>query len=413
MFRGPFDVDLSTARTLWTPEQFQRHAPYMPVPARLTTLRVITAAQPEPGMAASGHAFCEGPDTEFIAGGDNGNSHRHVAIGRHGKFVQWGYSASADNLTPTGAALLCNVIVYASGLADEQVHVLRYAKPRTLLLGSGLDLAQDRNTGPATQCVSPQSLRDIWGDTPPAGTDGDLDSRRTFWNENHGYLTYTGTIARGHYHLDEDAKSWGIANDDIALLHRCLDALITGQDTERATRLWTRYTGRPVEDLETERLWLAQNKEALYFSKWAGYRWQSSREPHPRGYPHHPRHTDRVRADLYAVSIAPGRARITVDILVEPGWYVYAPGSTEGIPVRLSVDSKGEHAIEDVRCPEGSDGLLSGQFQIETDLTTTDSVLAVRLTAQPCTKIMCEPPREVWLTTTVVSANERSAPQVA
>ncbi|MFF0087404.1 hypothetical protein ACFYR1_48350 [Streptomyces canus] len=191
----------------------------------------------------------------------------------------------------------------------------------------------------------------------------------------------------------------------LTMLHRCLDALTAGKDAERAALLWTRYTGRPIEDLAAERRWLAENEEALYFSDWAGYQWQSTREPRPRGYRHGPRPQDRVRADLRAVGTMPGRVRVTVDVLVEEGWYVYAPGSAEGIPVLLSVHGEGGHVLEDVRCPEGAEGLLGGRFQIEAEMATEDCALSVRLRVQTCNKVMCEPPRDLWLTATVTGRN--------
>lgn len=405
VFQGPFAVDLNRSQYARPSEQFLRYAPFTPVPAGISALRVIRTPQQHPGLASSGHSFLEGPDTEFIAGGDNRRSHTYPAIGRHGKFVLWGFTAPAKDLTPEGEALLRNVIVHTAGLAGEQVNVLRYAKPRTVLISDGLGLLKDLHEEPADDRLGPESLRDAWGPTPPAGSDGDLEQRRAFWRQNRGYLAYSGDFSKGHFFVDEDARAWGVANDDISMLHRCLDALTTGEDSERATRLWTRYTGRPVEDPAVERRWLADNEEALYFSDWAGYQWQSTREPRPRGYRRGPRRQDRVLADLDAIGTAPGRVRITVDVLVEASWYVYAPGATEGIPILLYTDEERGHVLQNVRCPEGADGLLSGRFRIDAEMITPDSALSVRLRVQTCNKVMCEAPRDLWLATTVTGRN--------
>jgi hypothetical protein len=107
--------------------------------------------------------------------------------------------------------------------------------------------------------------------------------------------------------------------------------------------------------------------------------------------------TGHVRAELRAVCTAPGRARATVEISVEPGWYVYAPGSPEGKPVALVADTNGGQTIDSVTFPEATDWLLSGQFELQADMATSDRDIAVQLHVQTCNKSVCESPRSLKL----------------
>jgi hypothetical protein len=110
-----------------------------------------------------------------------------------------------------------------------------------------------------------------------------------------------------------------------------------------------------------------------------------------------PRGSDHVQATLRAVRTAPARVRVTVDVSVDPGWHVYGPGSSEGKPVALTVDSESGHELEKVRFPQAADGLLSGRFEVEAELSTTDPDVALILAVQACNKVICEAPGSLRL----------------
>ena len=84
----------------------------------------------------------------------------------------------------------------------------------------------------------------------------------------------------GWYELevDEDAREIGIANDDIALLDRCVELLGT-KAGERARRVLERYTGQSFALSNGWRKWLRDNRERLFFSDAGGYRWYVDTRP--------------------------------------------------------------------------------------------------------------------------------------
>lgn len=55
----------------------------------------------------------EAPDTEvLVAGYNTGKMNGAVAVGRHGNFLQWGFSAPPAKMTEAGRKLFLNCIVY-------------------------------------------------------------------------------------------------------------------------------------------------------------------------------------------------------------------------------------------------------------------------------------------------------------
>ncbi|MER6014918.1 hypothetical protein [Streptomyces bluensis] len=114
-----------------------------------------------------------------------------------------------------------------------------------------------------------------------------------------------------------------------------------------------------------------------------------------------PRGSDHVHATLRAVRTAPGRVRATVEVSVEPGWHVYGPDSSEGKPLALTADGERGHEVENVRFPQTADGLLSGCFEVEAELSTADPEVALVLAVQACNKVICEAPGTLRLTAAV------------
>ncbi|WP_100896409.1 hypothetical protein [Cellulophaga sp. RHA19] len=72
--------------------------------------------------------------------------------------------------------------------------------------------------------------------------------------------------------LDEDAKSLGIANNDIKLLEKAVSMLKIGRDKEMAYRLLLRYTKQTFKTDKEWGNWFKKNHKNLYFSEGDGYK---------------------------------------------------------------------------------------------------------------------------------------------
>lgn len=90
-----------------------------------------------------------------------------------------------------------------------------------------------------------------------------------------------------------------------------------------------------------------------------------------------------VSARLQVTSLA-----IDLEVRVEPGFYVFAPGATEGLPVEVTLaDSDTE--LSGLNYPESSGGRLSGVFHITAELSRPVSSAAIAVRVQPCNGLQC------------------------
>ncbi|MFD2421012.1 hypothetical protein [Amycolatopsis pigmentata] len=90
-----------------------------------------------------------------------------------------------------------------------------------------------------------------------------------------------------------------------------------------------------------------------------------------------------VTARLHVAGLA-----IDIEIRVQPGYHVFAPGATEGLPVEVTIaDSDAE--LSGLEYPESSSGRLSGVFHITAQLSRPASSAAIAVRVQPCNGLQC------------------------
>lgn len=70
-------------------------------------------------MISKSAGFLDSPDVEFISGGVSAKGLEEVAIGRHGNFLHWGFSASPEEMTEEAKSVFANAIVYISQFAGQ------------------------------------------------------------------------------------------------------------------------------------------------------------------------------------------------------------------------------------------------------------------------------------------------------
>jgi hypothetical protein len=80
----------------------------------------------EGNVIARSYGFGDSPDTEILAVGFNhGKNYGAVGIGRHGNFLQWGYSDPPSKMTEAGRRLFLNCIHYIQRF-DGKVPLVRW-----------------------------------------------------------------------------------------------------------------------------------------------------------------------------------------------------------------------------------------------------------------------------------------------
>jgi len=415
VFAGPFEVPPIESTSIPSPDNFAHYAKVKNVPATVSTVDIALAqgneeelqvemkrasavgdraatlaamqSLPTPGLVSTSAGFLDSPDCERICGGINMKAHDYVAIGRQGRFLQWGFHADPSDMTPLGRALFANVVAYIATFAGAPVEALRVAQSRDALAVS-LSFADSG---------SEERISQLFGGTAPAGIGVTSDEALSWLVEHRPYVRHVGSGPAAHWQVDDDAMALGPAIDSVTLLDGCLEQVEQGFDADRSRRLWKRYTHRPLDDVATERAWLEANRGDMFFSDCAGYRWiVRSDLPSLRPTDVQLTGNDQVRATLNAHRDATV-VRAWVKVHIIPGHYVYAPGAADGVPVAVGLPDGSPFTLLDVVFPPSEDGHLSGYQFLELTLEGAGDVLTVLLAVQSCDEQSCQPPTTLTL----------------
>lgn len=253
----------------------------------------------------------DAPDGEFISGGQNSKGPDSMAIGRQGSFLHWGFAASPTFMTDEAKLVFVNSICYihkfkgqrafvkkesvstrdsidftlyqltAKGAAAWEAHtakgIVEHQKMTEELMvrrekGEKLTEMEEARLKWAAPSWSqsgalealPEDLRDLLGD--------DIAGYRKYYEENRPWLYSDPAERYGALTVDEDARSIGIANNDLRLLDHCIDLLQKNPEDEKALRLLTRYTGQSFDSANQWREWLEQRRGFLFFSDHSGFK---------------------------------------------------------------------------------------------------------------------------------------------
>lgn len=132
IFHTPYPVDLH-AEVKPTPEQALHYAYLIPqgVPETISMWKVQTKGFSTDkgfriGLVSRPWGYEDGIDAEYISGGVSQKSLDAVAIGRHGNFFHWGFSASPKYMTEQGKLVFINSIVYIAKFKGQGIIVRKY-----------------------------------------------------------------------------------------------------------------------------------------------------------------------------------------------------------------------------------------------------------------------------------------------
>jgi hypothetical protein len=125
VFFKPFKVE--PVYEFWeTPDSYRRYPGGSELTPMLKVWHVQQTAGPEKRFIAPYGAVArpwdakEAPDAEILTIGYNtGKMNGAVAVGRHGNFLQWGFSAPPSKMTDAGQKFFLNCICYAAQFDDK------------------------------------------------------------------------------------------------------------------------------------------------------------------------------------------------------------------------------------------------------------------------------------------------------
>lgn len=400
IFNGPFKVKM-TIESKTTPEG-ATHLPYFydgPLPEKVNMWRVQTKGYKtdkdiSPGLVARPWDY-KSPDAENISSGVCDKTLDAVAIGRHGNFFHWGFSASPDEMTDEAKPVFANAIVYISKFAGkkpidrkfmDRIATREYLKERRYLLtresydarnisevefaeqmlkskkeaqekqSKGVKLTADESRYLSYNKPPLKSYEEYFKEMASRGGGNlyekfgmDIESYNKYFNENYNYF-----FGEGFYNMevDEDVKSLGIPNFDKRILDEAIKMLEIGKDVEKGRRILARYTLADFATPEEWRMWYESYKNQLFWSESCGWLFLiNSYEPGINDYI--ARQERRFASDLATgetndnepVAIASqyivlqnGKKLLQIKIKIHPGYHIYDKVSSSDAYLPTSVN---------------------------------------------------------------------------
>lgn len=318
IFNGPFPVKM-TVRMRPTPEDAYHYAYYAdgPIPDSLPMWQVqtkgyITDKGFRVGMVSRPWGFEDSPDAEYISSGVCAKTLDAVAIGRHGNFLHWGFSASPKYMTEEAKTVFANAVVYISQFAgqapiarkfNDRIATREYLKEKKFLCTRSSweerlksdekwvkGMLEEQKQVKEKQARG-EELNDREKDMlnfqpqPPFSYENylkryqDEDMFEKFGTDEKAYIAYYdenrdyfyGGVGSYELTVDEDVKSLGIPNNDLRLLDKAITLWEKGTDVEKARRILTRYTLCRFETPAEWRAWYKANKSRLFFTESGGW----------------------------------------------------------------------------------------------------------------------------------------------
>lgn len=363
-----------------------------------------------PGLVAHGAGFEDSPDAEFISGGNTSKDIGAVAIGRHGSFFHWGFSASPEYLAPEAKTVLANAVVYISKFKGKRViarkfderikttHDIEESRDQATMRGlDGMNMYY-RNMATFGQRMAQQYIdkkargeklspeEEAMVNRPPAkapepftlesflrASQGklftvygkDLKAYEKYYNSNMGYF-----VDKGGLTIDEDLKKLNMKNSDPKLLSTVITMLEKRKDIALANRILDRYTLASFTSPEEWRKWYERNKNKLFFTESGGYFFlinSDEKEVEGNNYRKKQKQTayNKIKTsetnDDNAVSVAVaavpnenGNKEIVIKFKVHPGYHIYGFVSEKDPFIKTDIDIRlptGYKAISAVNAP--------------------------------------------------------------
>ncbi|TAH36789.1 MAG: hypothetical protein EYC70_07300 [Planctomycetota bacterium] len=275
IFQGPLPVELELAE-IETPAHYRDWPGGAGLPARLPVWRV-QAADLSPivsrGTIADPYGFEDSPDAEWISSGINSKSYRSLALGRHGNFFYWGFSADPAHMTASGRTVFLNVLVYMRGFQGARPLVRREARSREWA-GIYVSYVRRAQQGEGVADSSQLgALRKYFPDAVLSRLGVEAAPLAEYYQQN---LEYLQPAERGFgFVADPDLAALQVSNRRPELLERLATLLEErGPDDAVVLRLFRQYL--PAEAPRSAAgyaAWLERNRARLFFSDVGGFRW--------------------------------------------------------------------------------------------------------------------------------------------
>jgi hypothetical protein len=262
VFQKPFKVEPDFEYRKTPPNYHSRHLGKDILPDKMKVWRVQNTGKTFGGVVARAYGFTDSPDTEILVLGFNrGKEYGAVGVGRHGNFLQWGYSAPPSQMTEAGKKFFLNCICYIPRF-DGKAPLIRRTSSHRL---NALRLAAIVNR------ISGDKKRFFTGTFPPELWEqygSDPNGLVQYYRENLEFI-YRDRVFR----IDSELKSLGIdSNRSLDTLGRLIGLLQDETHADTARNLLSRYTNQSFGSAEEWQSWFDSNRDRIFFSDVGDYK---------------------------------------------------------------------------------------------------------------------------------------------
>jgi Disulphide bond corrector protein DsbC len=414
VFQKPLKVNLQFEDHPVPP--FYRHYPggeKLGRTMRVWKVQTKTFPEVDPGLVSDPYGFADSPDAEVISSGLNSKGPDSVALGRHGNFFLWGFSAPPEYMTPEARKCFVNAVCYIKKFDGQKPIVRKIASGREWALFYAGYLKQYPGQDFIKQMFPPAVLDRLKNDP----------EKLVIYYRDH--LEYLIPFNNG-FAVDEDVVGLGLSNRKVELLEKCVALLEKGEQEEKALRVLRRYTQEGFSDAQRWRSWLNVHRDRLFFSDTGGFKFlvapdylveplrrgrlrpvarDASQEPEP------------VSPVVATAELSPATARrgqravITIRVKMAPPWHIYAAQGSSGPGVATTLKLELPAALEslgDWSYPKpipASDNQMTyeGAVEFRRELRVRPDAAAGRVSVtcdlgyQACDPVSCRPPIKLQL----------------
>jgi hypothetical protein len=261
VFEEPFKVEPKFE--YWnTPENYRRYPGGDALPDKIKVWRIQKTGKEGGGVVARSWGFEDSPDAEVLTPGFNcGKESGAVGVGRHGNFLQWGYSAPPSKMTEAGRRFFLNCVCYIQKFEGRKPLIRRVQNDRMepVMRALLIDKVQDKTF--FRSAFTPEQL-EKYGRNPKA--------LAKYYKDN-CELIYWDKV----YRIDEDLRQIGIeSNRMVSTMSRLINLLNDGNKAGTARLLLNRYTEESFETPDEWFEWFERNRDRIFFSDVGGYKFR-------------------------------------------------------------------------------------------------------------------------------------------
>jgi len=267
VFSKPFKV--RPEFEFWkTPRSYRGYAGGKGLPDKIKVWRVQNTGKSFGGVVSHCFGYEDSPDAEILTAGFNtGKESGAVGVGRHGNFLQWGFSAPPSKMTEPGKCFFLNCICYIHRFDGKAPLVHIHGNDRWRSIDLALVSNRVKNPKFRTDLFAPELLDKSKG-SAQALAKLYQDSLELIYEDR-------------QFFIDAELPAMGLqSNRKLETLQRLIELLDDPQHGTAARKVLKRYTKETFQTPQEWRAWFDKNRDHIYFTDIGGYKFLVA----PKGY---------------------------------------------------------------------------------------------------------------------------------